>query len=396
MSNIIELEERKCFDFFWKEISHTDEGFGLIRDNNVQRDMSSIASIGFGLAGIVIGCERGYITKKEGEERAIRTLKTMYENAEEEHGFFYHFLLMDTAKRYRKCEASIIDTAILLMGALTVAQYFHGKTEEYFEKIYDIVDWNWYRNPKTNQFYMGYNTEKQEFFGAWDLYAEQFMMYVLGVVSKTHPVDASIFYDCPLHKGGYGPYQEIYHSHSGSLFVYQFSHAFIDFRGKRDKRGIDWFENSVKATLANRQYCIDNPEHKKSLHKNAWGMTACDTPNGYSGAIGCPPGFKNNTTHTANGTVPPCGSIGSIVFTPKESIEAMEYFYQTFPKLWGEYGFYDAYNLDVTPEWYSDRVIGIDKGISLVMIENYRSGLIWQVVGENHYIKRALEKLEIK
>ena len=367
MSNIIELEERKCFDFFWKEISHTDEGFGLIRDNNVQRDMSSIASIGFGLAGIVIGCERGYITKKEGEERAIRTLKTMYENAEEEHGFFYHFLLMDTAKRYRKCEASIIDTAILLMGALTVAQYFHGKTEEYFEKIYDRVDWNWYRNPKTNQFYMGYNTEKQEFFGAWDLYAEQFMMYVLGVVSKTHPVDASIF-----------------------------SHAFIDFRGKRDKRGIDWFENSVKATLANRQYCIDNPEHKKSLHKNAWGMTACDTPNGYSGAIGCPPGFKNNTTHTANGTVPPCGSIGSIVFTPKESIEAMEYFYQTFPKLWGEYGFYDAYNLDVTPEWYSDRVIGIDKGISLVMIENYRSGLIWQVVGENHHIKRALEKLEIK
>ena len=392
MSNIIEKEARKCFEFFWNEVSLSEESYGLIRDNTRNRDMCSIASVGYGLAAFVIGVERKYITFEEGKERALRTLLTMRDKTERIRGFYFHFLEMDTAKRYRKTELSIIDTAIFLMGALVAGEYFGGEIQTIAEEIYAEVDWNWYRNPDTNQFYMGYHEVQRGHFGAWDHYAEQFMMYFLGVAAPKYPVEPTIFYDCPLFCNVYKDSGLIYHSHGGGLFVYQFSHAFIDFRGKKDKRGIDWYENSVRATKANRQYCIDNPLGIKTYGENAWGMTACETPTGYTGAMGALP-CVGNKQKFPDGTVPPCGPIGSIVFTPEESIAAMEFFAQN-EKLWGEYGFVDAYNLDVEPEWYSDMFIGIDKGISLLMIENYRSELIWKLMNKNKYMQKAFELLE--
>ena len=262
------------------------------------------------------------------------------------------------------------------------------------EEIYTEVDWQWYRNPDKNQFYMGYNENQNGHFGAWDHYAEQFMMYFLGVASPTYAVAPSIFYDCPQYCNTYKDSGIIYHSHGGGLFVYQFSHAFLDFRGKKDRRGIDWFENSVRASKANRQYCIDNPLGLKTYGENAWGMTACDTPTGYSGALGGLPCFGNQQI-CPDGTIAPCGAIGSIVFTPEESIKAMEVYAEN-DRLWGKYGFIDAYNLDVSPNWYADDFfIGIDKGISILMIENYRSGLIWKLTNQNKYIQKAFELLEI-
>lgn len=394
--SIMELEEKACFDFFWNEVSTDDESFGLIRDNTVQRGMASIASIGFGLAGIVAGVHRNWITKEEGEERAYRTLHTMNTKADTNHGFYYHFLEMETAKRFRQSELSIIDTALMVMGAMCAAEYFGGRVKDEFETMYGRIDWDWYRNKETNLFYMGYDEPRtpSEHTGAWDVCAEQMIMYVLACGSPTHPLPADIYYDCPMQKADYAQYKDIYHSECGALFVYQFSHAFIDFRNKKDKRGIDWFENSRKATLANRQFCIDNADHFKTYHKDSWGMTACDTPNGYSGLPGAAPSNIDNLKHN-DGTVAPCGAVGSIVFTPEESISAMEYYAQN-PKLWGEYGFMDAYNQDVTPEWYSDRVIGIDKGVSLLMIENYRSGLIWNLIMQNPYVQKGLEVMEIR
>lgn len=394
MVDIIEKEQRKCFDFFWNEVSLSEESYGLIRDNTnkQQLDMCSIASIGFGLPAIVIGIERGYITKEEGEERVLKTLHTMKEKAERLHGYYYHFIDMNTAKRYKNCEVSIIDTAIFLMGALTAGEYFGGEIAALAEELYADVNWQWYHNPHKNQFYMGYSEAENGHFGAWDHYAEQFMMYFLGVAAPKYPVEPSIFYDCPLYCNSYKNSGLIYHSHGGGLFVYQFSHAFIDFRNKKDRRGIDWFENSVRASKANRQYCIDNPLGLKTYGENAWGMTACETPGGYTGAMGALPCFGNKQIHP-DGTIPPCGAIGSIVFTPEESINAMK-FYAQDERLWGEYGFIDAYNLDVTPEWFSDVVIGIDKGISILMIENYRSGLIWNLMNKNKYIQKAFELLE--
>lgn len=150
--NIIELEERKSFDFFWNEASTKAESYGLILDSTVNPDMASIASVGFGMGAVVIGVHRKWITWEEGEERAFGTLRTMNTGVENIHGFYYHFLDMNTGTRYNKSELSIIDTALFVMGALCAAQYFKGRVLDEFEQIYRRIDWDWYRNKETNQF----------------------------------------------------------------------------------------------------------------------------------------------------------------------------------------------------------------------------------------------------
>lgn len=395
-NKILDLEAKASFDFFWNTASLKEESYGLIPDNTQNPQMCSIASIGFGLPAITIGVERGWITREEAEERAWRTLVTLNTKPQTIHGFYYHFLDMDTCQRYGRSELSVIDTALMVAGALCAGAYFGGRVLEQADLMYGRIDWNWYRNPETGYFYMGYDDHwhPQQHFGAWDMCAEQLIMYVLACGSPTYPLGADVYYDCPMSNGSYDGIENIYHSPGGALFVYQFSHAFIDFRNKRDARGIDWFENSIKATLANRRYCINHHHQFKTYHANSWGLTACETPCGYSGAPGTAPSKVDNSKIN-DGTVAPCGAVGSVAFTPKESIEAME-FYATDPKLWCEYGFIDAYNLDVEPAWYSDRVIGIDKGIGLLMIENLRSGLIWETMMKHPSVQKGLEVMKIQ
>lgn len=395
---ILELESKGCFDFFWNEanIDPNSPGFGLIRDRAPGNpNMASIASIGYGLTALVIGVERKWVTYEEAYERALGTLKTLWNNAENINGFYYHFLDMNTAKRYGRCEVSVIDTAILICGVLTAGEYFGEEVNELAEKIYFRVDWDWYVDHKRNLYYMGYIPEHGHF-GEWDFYAEQFMMYFLGAASPTKPINPELFYIFTRHRNSYGNYTEFVHTRSGSLFTYQFSHAWYDFRNTRDRNGYDWWENSVLATKTNRQFCIDNSDKFKTLGANSWGLTACDGPFGYTGAYGAPPSQNNNSGHQTDGTVPPCGAAGSIVFTPDEVIDSLNYLYKNFPKLWGKYGFKDAYNLDVTPEWYGEDYIGIDKGITLLMIENYRTGLVWDVFMSNKYAKLGMERCGIR
>lgn len=395
-NKILDAEAKASFDFFWNTASMEESSYGLIPDNTLNHEMCSIASVGYGLAAICVGVHRGWITREEGEERAYRTLVTMNTKPETIHGFYYHFLWMDTGERYRESELSVIDTALLVGGALCAGAYFGGRVLQQANEMYERVHWDWYRNPETNCFYMGYDDRghPNEHFGAWDMCAEQLIMYVLACGSPTHPLPADIYYDCPMSKDSYDGIEDIYHSPGGALFVYQFSHAFIDFRNKRDARGIDWFENSVKATLANRRWCINHSGRFKTYHANAWGLTACETPAGYSGAPGTAPSLVDNAKIN-DGTVAPCGAVGSVAFTPEESIQAME-FYASMPELWCEYGFIDAYNLDVEPAWYSERVIGIDKGIGLLMIENLRSGLIWETVMQHPCVRKGLEVMQIR
>ncbi len=390
--DIIKLEEKLCFEFFWNEVSKSEEGYGLILDNTRDKDVASIASVGFGLSGIPIGVERGWITKNEGEERAKRTLRTFLNIVEQKEGFFIHFVNMKDGKRTWQSEVSVIDTALFLMGALTVGEYFGGEVKELFERIYSRVNFPWYLDKENNQFYMGYSYERG-FWGHWDKYAEQLIMYFLGVASPTSPVEPSVYWSFQRDIGRYKDYELIY-TYTGSLFTYQFSHAWIDFRKIIDKSGVNWFENSVKASLANWEYCKDMHDIYKTLHEYSWGLTACDSPSGYRGDFGTPPSANNNTQHYVDGTVPPCGALGSIVFTPEIVEETVKYYYEKVPQLWGKYGFKDAYNLD--KNWTSEVYIGIDKGIELLMIENYLSGLIWEIVMKNEYIRKAIKILELK
>ncbi|MGG4489485.1 glucoamylase family protein [Metabacillus idriensis] len=393
---IVAKEAKGCFDFFWKEANTDPEspGYGLILDQSANKKVASIASVGFGLSAIIIGIEKGWITYEQGFERTRGTLHTFLHNVEHEGGFFYHFLNMETAKKneeFYDC-ASIIDTSLFLNGAITSAEYFGGEIKELFEQIYQRVNWNMYYDKEKNQFYMGYRPESGGF-GHWDMYAEQMMQYILGVASPTHAVPAEIYQGFERRLGKYGEY-EFYNCPGGSLFTHQYSHAWFSFEGYVDGDGIDWFENSVKASLANRKYCIDNPDGLKTFHKDSWGLTACATPKGY-GTPGTPP-YHPDVQKENDGTVAPAGAAGSIVFTKEESIDAMNYFYNHHPKLWGEYGFQDAYNLDVSPEWYADHVIGIDKGITLLMIENEQSGLIWDLYMKNEHVKRGAAMLNWK
>lgn len=386
-------------DLLLKELEYSLKYFlkesndnGLIRDKTVySKNIASIAAVGYGLAAIVIAVERKLIKYEEGYKKANRTLDTFINDVEGKNGFFYHFVNMDTGKREWNCEISIIDTAIFICGALFAGEYFSGIIKTKANKLYNKINWNWYVNSKDNYFYMGYKPETG-FWGNWDMYAEQLMLYVLGVASPTYAIDKIMYDSIKKEKMDYLKIKDIVYTYGGTLFTYQYSHAWIDFRGLKDKNGIDWFDNSIKATLANREYCINNANKFKTFNENSWGLTACVGPKGYSGGFGAMPALSNLEEQN-DGTISPCGALGSIVFTPEFSIKAIENYYNNFPKLWCKYGFRDAYNLDVDKPWYSEECIGIDKGISMIMIENYFTGLIWKYFMKNKYIKSGLEIL---
>ncbi len=382
---ILRTEEKLSFDFFIENMSTKEDTYGLILDNTRFKDVSSIASVGFGLSALVVGCENGWISKNLAKEIALKTLNTFDRVVEQKNGFYAHFLSMGTGKRVWNCEYSIIDTAIFLMGALTSGEYFGGEVYELFEKLYSKVDWNWYLDREKKQFYMGYKDERG-FWGHWDHYAEQLIMYFLAVVSPTHHVSKDVYDSFERWVGEYTGIRHIY-TYTGSLFTYQFSHAWIDFRDWTDRYGVNWYENSVKASRTNWLYCKVHSSQFETFSEVSWGTTACDSPSGYRGDFGAYPAKQFNN----DGTIPPCGSLGSIVFVPELVYPTVVNFYENHPKLWGKYGFKDAYNLD--KNWYSDIYIGIDKGITLLMIENHFSELIWKVVGENKYIKKAYEIL---
>lgn len=310
---------------------------------------------------------------------------------ESTNGFFYHFINLETAKREWKSEVSIIDTAIFICGALLSGEYFGGTVKEKATKLYKNINWEWYLDKSTNQFYMGYIPESG-FSGHWDMYAEQLMLYILAVASPTFPVEVSTYKDFQKPVTDYKQIKNIIYTYCGTLFTYQYSHAWIDFRNRKDEQGIDWFKNSIKATLANREYCIENKEKYKTFGENSWGLTACIGPKGYNGGFGAMPAFS--TLEENDGTISPSGAAGSIVFTPELSINALTH-YAHYSKFWGKYGFKDAYNLDGKKPWYAKECIGIDKGISMIMIENYLSGLIWEYFMKNEYIQNGLEKLNI-
>ncbi len=392
---LLRKELKGNFKFFITQANSNpkSQGYGLIRDKSeLSPEVASIASVGYGLAALVIGAERKWIRYEKAYKKAKGTLDTFLNNLEATNGFFYHFIHMETGKREWNCEVSIIDTGIFICGAILAGEYFGGEIKQKAEQLYKNINWNWYRDERVNQFYMGYSPE-QGFSGHWDMYAEQLMLYVLGVASPTFPVEPTIYEDFKKPVADYGEIKNIVHTYCGTLFTYQYSHAWIDFRNRKDKDGIDWFENSVKATLANRKYCIENSQKFKTFGENSWGLTACLGPKGYSGEFGAKPAFSELQGN--DGTISPSGAAGSIVFTPELSMQSLEYYYEHFPKLWGKYGFKDAYNLEGEKPWYAKECIGIDKGTSMLMIENYLTGLIWKYFMKNQYVKKGLEKLRI-
>ena len=393
IEEVIAYEMRGAFDFFWEQ-ANTDPGspgHGLIRDRYPgSQGIASIASVGFGLTAYPIGVEKGYITHEEGLERAEKTLDTLL-NMERVEGFFYHFVDMETGERAWNSEISNIDTSILLMGALTAGEYFGGAVETKAKQLYDGVNWPWFIDENRSMFHMAYAPEKG-YAGHWDFYAEQLMMYVLAAGSDTYPIDETPYYTFTRHYARYGDGEPFIHSWFGSIFTYQFSHAWIDFRGYVDKEKVNWFDNSVEASRAHFNFAVAEDEDYETLGPDAWGITASDGPEGYNGLYGAPPSGFDNQSHVVDDTVAPAGAIGSIIFLPAEAQQAMLNYYAN-DDLLSEYGFRDAYN--ITEDWVASDVIGIDKGISLLMLANFENDAVYRITMENANILKGLERLQI-
>ena len=273
-------EEEASFNFFWEQQRTNTAlgGCGLIPDRYPNNGLASIASVGYGLAAFIVGVENNWITFEEGRDRAILTLSHV-KNLDKVHGFYYHFYQENYGTVASGSEVSNIDTAIFLCGALVAGEYFGGEVETLANEIYEAVEWDWFVKPSTNNFYMSYNASTNKFGGEWDNYSEQLMMYFLGAGSPTHPIEKKVYDAFRRKKGSYKSGEFIY-SWFGSIFTYQFSHAFIDFRNIVDEQGVNWFENSVQATIANYNYCVDQSSNFKTFGPKAWGTTACDTPTG--------------------------------------------------------------------------------------------------------------------
>ena len=396
-NELINNEIKGCFDFFWNETKANGLTIDKIYSNKKSK-YSSIASIGFALASYVIGVERGYISFSEGMNRVRTTLDTILK-IEDFHGLLPHFLNFKTDMN-DSSEYSTIDTSILLMGAISAASYFGNRLNIYddVKGLVNRVDWDYFVREVDGRklINMAYSKKYwKEFDGfcpaCWDHYAEQLMIYFLyACKDDTTKADSlDLYHGFTRHKGSYKG-DEFIHCYSNPLFIHQFTHSFIDFRNIKTDDGIDWFKNSVDATLANRRYCI-NQKWSKTYNENSWGLSAFEGKNGYKVFGAKPFGFPDKECKMElDGSVTPYASLASICFTPKYSLKALDYF-NSIEGLNGKYGLTDSYNFD---DYYiSDCYIGIDKGPTIIMLDNYQNGTIWRYFMNCEMTKKALEKL---
>lgn len=392
MHKLMLSELEHCFKYFYENFSREENSYGMMPDAIPEkRSECSVAANGFMLAAMVIGVDYNFVTRAEAETICLRTLDTMARLKHRE-GMLYHFYDIKTLARSRCCEASTIDTALYLAGALTAGAYFGGEVLNKAREQLDRCNFRHFYSHEKRWFYM--SEYDDGFSGHWDWYSEQLLLYFLAAASGNFDEYALEAYESFTRvKDSYNGGKEYIYGWFGSLFIHQYSHAFIDFRGYVDGDGVNWFDNSVIATLENRRYCMENAYNYKTYGKNAWGLTSCLTPSGYKGAIGVAPSGNGHTENMSNGTVAPCGALGSVVFTPKESLAALKHFAK-IPQINKEYGLTDAYNKDAN--WYADAYISIDKGITLLMLANYDREIVWRNFCSLPEIQRAYKILEFK
>ena len=384
----LEQMENANFQYFWEQC---DPKTGIVKDRcNVRASdksvLGSIAATGFGLTALCIGEKRGYISYAQARDRALTTLRFLWKKMPNERGFYYHWANISTGERLWQSEVSSVDTSILLCGILTCRQYFqHSEISQLAQEIFNRVDWNWL-SEDTRILPHGWTPEGGFLQYRWDSYSEMMMMYLLGLGSSSHALPAQAWdawkrttfeFDAIRYIGSYAP-----------LFVHQYSQAWFDFRGKRDKYA-DYFQNSILATDVHRRFCISLSGKFPDYSDNLWGITASDSEHGYE-VWGGPP-----STGPIDGTVVPCASAGSIPFLPGPVMRVLRNIqYRYGAGTWSRYGFVDAFN--PLTNWYDSDIVGIDSGISMVMAENARTAFVWDTFMKNPEAQRGMERAGFK
>ena len=408
--------QHKTFLFFLNE-RHPE--WGIVKDRTANWAPASIASTGFGIPSFAVGAERNWITREQAAQITLDILDFFAGSAQNADtsatgykGFYYHFLRMNTGTRAWRCELSSVDTGLLMMGIIFARNYYNldNDVENQIRSkaaiLLDRIDWNFMEMPDTGkyagQISMGWLPEKGLHQMGWSGYNEALFLYILAAGSGMENAEKG--YDSWLSSYKWmTPYEGFSHVAFPPLFGHQFSQAFIDFRGIADKymkeKGIDYFENSRRATYVQQQYAIDNPKGWAGYDSLCWGITASDGPGdtynfddkkflGYAGRGTSGPDYN----YFDDGTIAPYGSLSSLPFAPEIVVPTIRYVNEKYgDRLWGRYGYYDSFN--PTARWFNNDFIGIDEGPMLIMIENFRTGLVWNNVMKDPIIQKGLNRL---
>ena len=371
--------------FFWEQ-AHPETGLVKDRCNARTSDkgiVASIAGTGFGLTALCIAQQRGWVSLTDARDRVMTTLRFLQKKMPTHRGFFFHWANVVTGERIWDAEASSIDTAILLCGILTCREHFrYAEISRLTYDIFNRVDWTWL-SEDTSLLPHGWTPEMGFLPYRWDFYSEQMMMYLLGLGSASHPLPAEVWnawkrtnfeYDGLRYIGSYAP-----------LFVHQYSQAWFDFRGKRD-RYADYFQNSAIATEVHRRFCLELAKQFPDYTEELWGITASDSRNGYV-VWGGPPEIG-----PIDGTIVPSAAAGSLPFLPGPTLRVVKNIRDHYPNAWSRYGFVNAFN--PLTKWYDTDVIAIDTGITMLMAENLRSGFVWKTFMKSPEARRGLERAQ--
>ncbi|MEO7728941.1 MAG: glucoamylase family protein, partial [Burkholderiales bacterium] len=411
---LLDRLQRAAFDYFLQAANPAN---GLIADTSRENSPASIGVVGFALSAYPVAVERGWMARTEAVERSLATLRFFHDSDQSGSpdatgfkGFYYHFLDMHTGLRVWRSELSMIDSALLIAGALTAAGYFTANTpdeirlRELVDALYRRVDWRWAQDGEAT-IRLGWKPECGFLHYGWDGYSEAIVLYTLALGSPTHPIDG----DC--YQGWTATYQweNLYGYdllYAGPLFIHQFSHAWIDFRGIQDRfmreKRCDYFENSRRATEVQREYARRNPHGFAGYGENCWGLTACDGPNnqmpgpadsprrlfGYA-ARGVPYGPDD-------GTLGGWAALASLPFAPRIALDAARTMLERFPEMLCGQRYASSFNPALAgalgSAWVSAGHFGLDQGIVVMMIENHRSELIWRLMRNCPYLGTGLRR----
>lgn len=417
-----EMLDELQHDAFKYFLDKTNPKNGLVLDSTWKDAPSSIAAVGFGLAVLPVSVERSFISRDEAVERTLITLRFFAKshqgpekNATGYQGFYYHFLDSNTGQRSWDCELSTIDTTLLIFGMLVAAQYFDrdisGEREirQLADQLYRRVNWNWAQDGEVTVSH-GWFPERGFLEHRWQGYDEAVLLYLLGLGSPDHPLPDESY---KAYTSTYR-WQKLYGYellHAAPLFIHQFPHVWIDFRGIQDEpmrsRGIDYFENSRRASYVNQQHAIQNPHQHQGYGEFTWGITASEGP--VSGSESQQVDghtfygyLARGVPEPDDGTLSPWTSITSLPFAPEIALPTIKHYAETFPKLAGKYGLKCSLNptfpgeTQDSPGWFSDHYYGINEGPITLMIENYRSGLIWRLMKGCSPLVEGLRKAGFK
>jgi hypothetical protein len=420
------LQER-TFRWFW---DLANPATGLTPDRAPSNSFASVAATGFALTAYPIGAEHGWVTRDAAGRRVLDTLRLLWtarqdtkrEGSIGTRGLFYHFLDPATGARFQDVELSTMDTALLLSGVLFCQSYFDGQVaaedsiRALADSLYLRADWAW-ASPRSPLIGHGWTPEEGFLPYDWGGYNEAMIVYVLALGSPTHPVPPEAW-SAWTARYQWGSFHGQEHVGFAPLFGHQYTHVWIDFRGIRDaymrERGLDYFENSRRAVLAQQAYAIENPQGWTGYGALLWGLSACDGPvDGTLNVAG-----KKREIHTYwargasftevsdDGTICPSAAAGSIAFAPEIVVPTLLSMRDTYgERLFSTYGFVDALNptlrmhvplgmgqIDPKLGWFDTDYLGIDQGPIVAMIENWRSGLVWRKMRANPYVVRGLQR----